>query len=366
MRNRATLVAIPLVVAAAILVGLAAANIVPFGSPSSSPTASIADASPSIDASNAPSISLTPSPTPGPPQALYAACDDLDEMVPLSLRVEKFSHTGREWLISVYEDGHVLTPGLTWGDFSDDGAWMLARRLTPAGIAQLRETVTATGLFGESGSYEPIPLPNVEPPGHGIDSYGMTLGSGTDAVTVHWVAVLPEDVPYLEPSPEREALDALGAKMLVFDSWLLDDAWAERDPCTVQALRFRVFIFAQPYLGALADLPPDVADVPWPLGGEILSWGADVGNQSPDEPYPIVRCGIAARADASRLVDELREAGAFDPSQFSGTLDIGASAQLGDRAANRILGISVQPLLPDDDQCTDANLEGITLPIAQP
>jgi len=374
MRNRATLVAIPLVVAAAILVGLAAANIVPFGSPTSSPTASIADASPSIDASNDPSISPTPSPTPGPPQALYAACDDLDETVPLALRVEKWADTGREWLLSVYEDGHVLTPDLTWVEVTDgsevsDGAWMLARRLTPAGIAQLRETVTATGLFGTSGSYGPVALPNVEPPGRGAPGYGISLGSGTDAVTVYWTSMFPDDALYYEPSPEREELDVLGANMIVFDTWLPADAWAEPDPCTVQALRFRVFIFADPYGGALADLPPDIADVPWPLGGEILSWGADVGNQPPDEPYPIVRCGIAARADASRLVDELRKAGAFDPFSSSTTLDAGPfiELQLGDRAANRILDIAVQPLLPDDDQCTIANLQGgVILPIAQP
>ncbi|MDH4334996.1 MAG: hypothetical protein OEW24_07025, partial [Chloroflexota bacterium] len=346
------------------------ANIVTFGSPSSSPTASIADASPSIDASNAPSISPIPSPTPlPPPVALYAACDDLDETVPLALRVDYFSGTGRQWLISVYEDGHVLTPDLKLVAVSSpldviDGAWMLARRLTPAGIAQLRETVTATGPFGTSGSYNPVALPNVEPPGRDGNGYGISLGSGTDAVTVHWASMFPDDALYYEPSPEREALDALGAKMLVFDSWLPDDAWAERDPCTVQALRFRVFIFADLYGGALAELPPDVADVPWPLGGEILSWGADVG--SPDEPYPIVRCGIAARADASRLVDELREGGAFEP--YFTTLDAGPGVglQLGDRAANRILDIIVQPLLPDDDQCTESNLEGITLPVAQP
>lgn len=370
MRNRAALVGIPVVVAAAILVGLAAAKIIPIAGPTSTPTPSSPIASTAVDASEAPSISPIPSPTPlPPPVALYAACDDFDEAAPLALRVERRGHTGREWLISVYEDGHVLTPDLTWVEVTSeldviDGAWMLARRLTPAGIAQLRETVTTTGLFIESGRYDPVALPNVEPPGRGIDSYGITLGSGTDAVTVYWASMYPDDALYYEPSPEREALDALGAKMLVFDSWLPDDAWAERDPCTVQALRFRVFIFADTYGGALADLPPDVADVPWPLGGEILSWGADVG--SPDAPYPIVRCGIAARADASRLVDELREGGAFDP--FSTTLDAGIiELRLGDRAANRILAIDVQPLLPDDDQCTIANFpDGITLPIAQP
>jgi hypothetical protein len=371
MRNRAALVAIPLVVAAAILVGLAAANIFPFARPNSTLTSSSPTASTGVDASEAPSISPTPSSTPGPPQALYAACDDFDEMAPLALRVESWSDTGRKWLISVYEDGHVLTPDLTWVEVTSeldviDGAWMLARRLTPAGIAQLRETVTTTGLFGTSGSYGPVALPNVEPPGRGAPGYGISLGSGTDAVTVHWTSMFPDDALYYEPSPEREALDVLGAHMIVFDTWLPADAWAEPDPCTVQALRFRVFIFADLYGGALADLPPDIADVPWPLGGEILSWGADVGNESPDEPYPIVRCGIAARADASRLVDVFRDAGGFDP--FSTTLDGGIiEMQLGDRAANRILSIDVQPLLPDDDQCAIANFpDGITLPIAQP
>jgi len=364
MRNRATLVGIPVVVAAAILVGLAAANIFPFARPTSTPTPSSPTASTAVDASEAPSISPIPSPTPlPPPVALYAACDDLDETAPLALRVEKGTHTGREWLISVYEDGHVLTPGLTLGG-SGAGAWMLARRLTPAGIAQLRETVTTTGLFIESGRYDPVALPNVEPPGRGIDGYGMTLGSGTDAVTVYWTSMFPDDALYYEPSPEREELDVLGARMIGFDAWLADAGWAERDPCTVQALRFRVFIFIDAYGGVLADLPPDIADVPWPLDGEILSWGADVG--PPDEPRLAVRCGIAARADASRLVDELRDAGVFDP--FSTTLDAGfIELQLGDRAANRILDLYVQPLLPDDDQCTYANWpSGITLPMAQP
>lgn len=228
----------------------------------------------------------------------------------------------------------------------------------------MRETVTATGRFGTSGSYNPVALPNVEPPGRGGAGYGISLGSGADAVTVYWWSMYPDDALYYKPSPEREALDVLGAHMIVFDTLLPADAWAEPDPCTVQALRFRVFIFADLYGGALADLPPDVADVPWPLDGEILSWGADVG--PPDEPYPIVRCGIAARADASRLVDELRVAGVFDP--VATTLDAGIiELQLGDRAANRILTIDVQPLLPDDDQCTTANFpDGVILPIAQP
>lgn len=357
MKNRARRVGIPVVVAAAILVGLAAAKIIPIASPNSSATPSSADASASVDASSAPSISPTPSPTRQPSHGQqYAACATLDETAPLALRVEHISHTGRDWVISAYQDGHVLTPDLRPGDV-DDGAWMLSRRLTPHGIAQLREAVMATGLFGVSGSYGAIPLPNVQPPGRGGDGYSIAVESGAAAVTVNWLSMFSDDGLYYEPSPEREALDELGANLIVFDSWLGDDGWAERDPCTVQALRFRVFVDPQTWGGALADIPPEIAGVPWPLGGEALSWGADIGYQPPNEPYDVERCGIVARADASRLVDELREAGAVDRWDFSTTLDAGPYIELdlGYRAANQVVHILVQPLLPDDDECLSRN-----------
>jgi hypothetical protein len=354
------LIGIPLVVATAVVVGLAAAHIIPIARPTSTPTPSDANASPSIEASNAASNSPTSLPSLG---AQYAACKDVDEAAPLALRVEHSLDTGRDWVISVYEDGHVLTPGLRSGDYSgdaSDGAWMLARRLTPAGVTQLRDEVMATGLFGEGGSYNPVPLPGVEPPGRGASGYAITVGSGADAVLVSWTSMFGDDGLYYKASPEREALDVLGARMIVFDTWLPADGWAERNPCTVQPLRFRVYIDAEPYGGLAADLPPDIADVPWPLGGGMLSWGADVGYQPPNEPYHLERCGIAIRADASHLVDALREAGAVDPFTFSTTLDAGPyiSFALGDRAANRIIQISVQPLLSDDDRCTIANQPG--------
>jgi hypothetical protein len=360
MRNRAALVAIPVVVVLAILVALAATNIIPIARPTASPNPSITNASPSAGASDAASISPTSLPS---QDAQYAACTDFDETVPLALRVEHSLDTGRVWVISVYEDGHVLTPGLTWGDFAGDagdGAWMLARRLTPGGVAQLGGEVMGTGLFGESGSYYPVPLPNVDPPGRGASGYAITVGSGASAIAVAWTSLFPDDATWYEPSPEREALDVLAARMLLFDTWLPADAWADRDACTVQAERFRVFIDAAPYGGLSEDLPPDIADVPWPLGGEILSWGAEVGFQPPNDSYHVMRCGIAPRADASRLVDQLRNARAGDPFTIPASLDGGPYVQLdlGDRAANRIIQIYIQPLLSDDDQCTIANQPG--------
>jgi hypothetical protein len=351
MRNRAALVAIPIVVAVAILVGLAAANVIKVGKTHPSPSPSGAQPSASIPA--AASSSSLPSPAASATWIpMFAGCGPLDENVPLALRVEAIGELGRWWVISVYEDGRVLTPTTLPGT-SGDGSWMVARRLSASGIAQLRAAVLDSGFFDHSADYNPVSLPGVPGPAFGGGGYRITIGSGLDAVTVSWTALFPNDEQYFGPSPERAALDPLAERMLAFDSWLTDDGWAERDPCTVQALRFRVFIDAQPNGGAQADLPPDIADVSWPLGGAILSWGAEVGYQPPDEPYHVERCGIAARADASHLVDQLRAAGAFDPFTFPTTLDRGGflEFELGDRAANRIIQIFIQPLLPDDDRC---------------
>jgi hypothetical protein len=283
---------------------------------------------------------------------LFGGCGPLDEGVPLALRIEAFSETGRWWVISVYEDGRVLTPAPLPGQY-DDGAWMVARQLSQSGVAQLRAAVLESGLFDHSASYNPTLLPGVSGPEFGGGGYSITIGSGPDSIAVTWVALFPNDEHYFEPSPERATLDPLAAHMLAFDSWLAADGWVDPDPCTVEAVRFRVFVDAQPYGGAQADLPPDISDVPWPLGGDILSWGADVGYQPPNEPYHMERCGIAARADASRLVDGLRDAGAFDWFSFPASLDGGPYIELGlgDLAAYRIIQIFVQPLLPGDDRC---------------
>jgi hypothetical protein len=351
MRNRAALLAIVVVVAVAILVGLAAAIVIQVGKSDPSPSPSVALPSPS--ASPATSSSSLPSPEASETWTpMFAGCGPLDERVPLALRVEAIGELGRWWVISVYEDGHVLTPTPRPSE-SGDGSWMVARRLSALGVVLLVNEVRHSGLFGHSASYNPIALPGVPGPGFGGGGYRITIGSGPEAVTVSWTALFPNDEQYFEPSPERAALDPLGARMIDFDSWLPDDGWADRDSCTVEALRFRVFIDAQLYGGEQADLPPDIADVPWPLGGDLLSWGAEVGYQPPNEPYHIERCGIASRADASQLVGELRSAGAFDPFTFPTTLDRGGfiELELGDRAANRIIQIYVQPLLPDEDRC---------------
>ena len=163
MKSRAGLVGIIVVVAAATVAGLAVANVLPIGGTSASASPSIGLPSPSVSSSSssAPSAAVTPIASP-----MFAGCGPLDESVPLALRVEAISETGRWWVISVYEGGEILTPAPLPGQY-DDGAWMVARRLTASGVEQLRGAVIESGLFDHSASYSPVSLPGVEPPGRG-------------------------------------------------------------------------------------------------------------------------------------------------------------------------------------------------------
>lgn len=273
----------------------------------------------------------------------------------LALRLEHHTDVGRDWVISIYEDGRILTPGLTPYEMNDE-AWMLVRRLTPAGVQSLVAEVVATGLFEESASYAPVPLPGVEPPGRGAAGYTIGLG-GEDSIVVNWTSVFPDEATYYQPSPEREALDELGGHLVDMDTWLPDDAWLSREPCPYRATAFRVIV-ANPEVwgGSLDDLPADIADVEWPPGGDILTW-ADPFDEAGSDPEIDGRCGILPRSDAQTLVTDLAAAGA-EVSGNADDLDLVPRIQvrLGDRAATSFVDIIVRPLLPDESSCEGASL----------
>jgi hypothetical protein len=282
------------------------------------------------------------------PSPESGGCGVVDETAALALRLEHFDATGRDWVISVFEDGSVLTPGLTpWRQ--SQSAWMLVRGLTPAGVLEMRNEVLATGLFDSSGSYHLVLRPGQEHPGWDPSGYAITLGSGQTQVDVGWTTVPPYFEQYYEPSAERDRLELLAARMLAWDSWLSDDGWAIREPCTYQAARFRIWIEAQAYGGSLADLAADIADVTWPLGGAILEWGTNV-THNPNDPTYVERCGIVARAEAASLIEDLLAAGAS--YGYSGASELDSREvhlALGDRAMVRIVQIKIRPIFPDDD-----------------
>jgi hypothetical protein len=234
---------------------------------------------------------------------------------------------------------------------------MVVRRLTDAGAAELVGEVEASGLVEESASYRPIPLPGVEPPGRGGSGYAITLARPSGTAEVGWTSLFGDDALYYEPSPEREQLDALAAHLVEFEEWLPEAAWAVSDPCQYLPQAARVMILnPQEWGGSLDDLPADIADVPWPPGGDILSWGEPF-DQPGTSPGPDARCGTLARDDAQSLVDELVAAGA-ELRSISNDLDDGPSVelQLGHREEASVIYLWLRPLLPDESGCTDATL----------
>jgi hypothetical protein len=267
------------------------------------------------------------------------------------LRIEHFGHTGNDWVISVYDDGRILAPGTAAFEYEPD-AWMLVRRLTPEGVDALIAEIVATGLFESDGSYDPVLLPGAEHPGRGASGYRIHLVREAGEVDVGWVSLWGDDDLYYEPSPEREQLDALGARLLDLDTWLSDSAWAERDRCVYEAQAYQVVVQTpQPQGGSLDDLPVDVADIEWPPGGEILSWGEPFSapGTTPDIDG---RCGGLPRMAVASLLDYLVDAGA--ESLGASELDVGPwiYLRLGYRELNSVVDVTIRPLRPDETACT--------------
>jgi hypothetical protein len=234
---------------------------------------------------------------------------------------------------------------------------MVVRRLTDAGAAELVGEVEASGLVEDSASYQPIPLTGVEPPGRGGSGYAITLARPSGTATVSWTSMFGDDALYYEPSPEREQLDALAAHFVEFEEWLPEGAWAMADPCPYQPQAARVMVLnPQEWGGSLDDLPADIADVPWPPGGDILEWGEPF-DQPGTDPGTDARCGTLEREEAQALVTQLVDAGA---DLFSTTEDLDETPAvelwLGHREQDSVIYLWLRPLLPDESGCTDATL----------
>ena len=305
------------------------------------------DGQPSPTAVPSSVASASPSPTSEPTFAI--GCESAHQSGTLTLRLESIGELGRTWVISIYDDGRVLTPSTTPPEITDE-AWMIVRFLTDAGVERLVGEVLDTGLFEASASYNPVLLPGAEHPGRGGSVYGITVARESGQIEVGWTPVFADDATYYEPSPERETLDALAANVVAFGSWLPAEEWASAEECTYEAQRFRIFVEAQAWGGSLEDLPVDIADIDWPLGGEMLDWGEEIDMSSADPAY-VLRCGEVSRDVAVTLADGLRAAGA-EPYRDAG-LDTAAYVELrlGDREGTRVVLVYLEPLLPDESGC---------------
>ena len=320
--------AVAAIVAFAAFIGYQFSNLSPDvgTSPSPSPSPS-AEASPSQ--SSLPSASATPSDNPA--------------IAPLVFRLQGGSEGGRFHLVTVLEDGRIIT--------SSEASPLVERRLTAAGVQLLRDELDATGLsFVASADYSPVAKPGVEPPPFGGAGPALEVGlPGGGTAVITWFFFGDTEQDYFQPQPEAEALQILFGRLTTLDEWLPASAWADANARPYAPPQYRVSIRSQKWGGSLADLPVESPAVSWPLIGGIDALGDAVESvaQEPGEGDSTIRCRVLSGEEGSAVMGALEAAGATaDPSP---PVFPGPTFELGYRATSRVVTIVLEAILPHAD-----------------
>lgn len=289
----------------------------------------------------------TKTPEPTPSASPYGVAPvPIGDPGPLVLRFVRIQEVGPDAMYSIYADGTLLTSGAA-GDWDVS---ILRQKLTQSAVSRLAQTVANTGLFQQSADYLPVPRPDSDYPARGAEGYAITVMVDGSLVRVVWTSVDPDEVDWAEPSPTREALDALVPNVFPLDGVLTDADFIDAVPAPAQASRFGVFVNVQPWGGHAAP-SPDIAGFEWPLGGSMLDW-ADPAIANTNAAGALARCGVVDAAAANELYERLRSSGAEalvtrDPLGLT-------ELRLGDQAGMRVADILLMPLLPDEpDSCAD-------------
>jgi hypothetical protein len=301
-------------------------SISPPGTPPSTPTPS----------------SATPEPTTAPEPTTTPG--DADELV---LRIvaggggPTSPHQLLPWA-SVMADGTVIWQPAPTGPETPS---LVARRLTPAGLDELRERIFGGGLLDADASYELERRAGTpEPLGRGVLVFFFTAGAGEDAIVVSSVEWLgdEEESTYYEPSPEREALDALARGLRDPEELLGEDAW-DGPAEAYDAAEYLIVLMPT------RDTPPygtmDVSDVPLGFDGPLDEYGEDAA----DPREPITRCGVVDRGEAEGIVAAL-----LTPGIGAGGMSTSTSASLDWANGNGVVDVFVLPRMPDAyPECAD-------------
>lgn len=289
--------------------------------------------SPDVGASPSPSGEATPSQTELPSAITSPSADPA--VAALVLRLERGGEAGRVHVVTVLEDGRIITT-------SYQGAIPLERLLTAAGVQLLRDELDATGLTDTSADYPPVANPGIEPPAYGGMGPALEVGlSGGGTAVITWYLFTDTSADYFEPQPEAEALDALAARLSTLDEWLPASAWADANARPYLPARYRIFIYSTGWGGSLDDLPVESATVSWPLidGIDVFGDAVEISAQE-------LRCRVVSGEEGSAVIEALEAAGA--------TLGVystipGTSFGLGDRATRRVVTVTLEPILPRAD-----------------
>lgn len=289
---------------------------------------------PDVGASPSPSAEATPSQT-GLPSASASPSAD-PAVAPLVMRLEGGAEDGRTHLLTVLEDGRVIS-----------GRPTVERRLTAAGVQLLRDELDATGLtFLASTDYSPVSKPGVEPPGYGGAGPALVVGlpDGGTAV-ISWL-FFGDDGLYFEPQPEAEALAALYVRLTTLDEWLPANAWADANARPYAPAQYRVYVIGNPWGGSLDDLV-ELSEVSWPVSASVTGMLDQIVATSGESDSTSHECSLLSAADAELVQAALVEAGAPGADYFL------PSYRLGDRDAGRSMELVFEPILPRDEKGCD-------------
>jgi hypothetical protein len=291
---------------------------------------------PSVAPTGSPSAAPSATPTPSESAEATPSPGAADELV---LRITAggggpTSPTDQLPWVSLMADGTLVWQTLPPGPETPP---LVTRRLTPEGLTELHDRIFGSGLLDESATYELEPLPDAQPPGRGVAVFTFSSGASEGDVVVTSVQWLgdEEEQTYYQPSPEREALDALAHALRDPEAML--DAGAWEGP-------------AEPYVGTeyqlvlmpQRDVPPfgnpDVAELPLAFEGPIEEFGEAVS--SPGEV--LARCGVITREEAAGVVQ------VFDAGDFGEVgLDRPLAGGLDWAEGNGIVDVVLLPLMPD-------------------
>ncbi|HLE58013.1 MAG TPA: hypothetical protein VJA85_00025, partial [Candidatus Limnocylindria bacterium] len=286
-----------------------------------------------------PSVSAEPSasPTPGASASSPEPSGD-PSVAALVLRLEGGAEDGRVHLITVLEDGRIITT-------SHQGTSHPAveRRLTAAGVRLLLDELDATGLtFLTSADYSPIAKPGVDA-GYGGAGPALVVGlSGGGTAVTSWVFMPDPEHLTWEPQPEAEALEAMYARLSTLDEWLPASAWADADARPYVPAQYRVHVIGNPWGGSLDDLV-EVSEVSWPVSASVTDLLDQIVAISGESDFTSQECSVLSAADAENVQAALVEAGVPAADYFL------PSYRLGDRDAARVMELVFEPILPQDE-----------------
>lgn len=254
MEHRPGRVPRSLVLIAAALVGCAGPGAT--SSPSFPPPAEVSP-TPAVTPRSTPTPS--PSPSPMPTWAVVSEWPEADAPGTLLLmHVSWGDEGGHQPLLVVLADGRVVVKQWTP---SDQGVLLMKRRLTPAGIEQVRTRLTEVGLFDRDRKRQMI---RSWPAGGAGDQLRVRLGTTTVAVSRNLAP--PE---YYAPSAAWDRFDALVEALRAPEGWLPADAWAD---VTWSPYHASVFCLRLEQFGYGPDTGLDAADLD--TSGDMLPFAA--------------------------------------------------------------------------------------------